>query len=737
MFYLENLAQKPHPMGSLEHDRVRDYLFAELAKMGVSPEVQRTTGVTPRYQVAGSVENIVARLKGSSGATDALMLAAHYDSVPAGPGAADDGAGVASLLETLRALRSGPLLKNDVIFLLTDGEEDGLLGASAFMAEHPSARDVRVALNFEARGNAGVSQMFETSAQNGRLVQILAESTPHPRGSSLSYEIYKYMPNDTDMTVFKNFGVAGLNFAFIGHWEAYHTPLDNPPQLDRGSLQQHGNYALSLTRSLGKADLAQLRAPDAVYFAVPGGWFVNYSRARMWHFLIAGVLLFIGMALYASGAEQLGARALLFGFLANLGLIIVVVAAGYGFARGITWLHLHRLPDGDFAQSAPYMLSFVALLFALWIALRRLLRKKLSSPSLILGAALIFFLLAAASAKWLSGGSYLFVWPLFAMFPGLIFASSDEDFPSALAVLGLCAFSLPAIVIFVPLVTGSYEAFGLTSIGAPGLAATLALFFMALAPALNVARAVVPVVALVVALFFFADGANITHYSAQHPKPSMVAYALDADTGKALWASSAARVDDWTAQFVGSQPSRGRLQGFFPDWFTFAFLQHEAVPLPLQPPDAKMLENSAASGTRTLRLKITSPRHARSLSMDAPENEILEASVNGKKLGQPSEARFSWLIAVGALTAIGKHLEQSSAPQSNPVGKWLLDYVNVPPEGIDLSLTVRGAGPLKLRISDRSLGLPEIPGKAFPSRPADAMPRHAGDQTMVRRNFVF
>jgi acetylornithine deacetylase/succinyl-diaminopimelate desuccinylase-like protein len=135
--HLNTFATEPHPIGSAEHDRVRDYLISQLTNLGVSPTIQRTIGVTPRYQAAGTVENIVARLKGLSGATDAVALVAHYDSVAAGPGAGDDGAGVAALLETLRALRAGLPLRNDIIFLLTDGEEEGLLGASAFIAEHP------------------------------------------------------------------------------------------------------------------------------------------------------------------------------------------------------------------------------------------------------------------------------------------------------------------------------------------------------------------------------------------------------------------------------------------------------------------------------------------------------------------------------------------------------------------------------------------------------------------------
>jgi hypothetical protein len=325
LVYLNAFATAPHPIGSAEHDRVRDYLVSQLTGLGLAPEVQRATGVTPRYEVAGTVENIVGRLKGTSGAPDAVALVAHYDSVPAGPGAGDDGAGVAALLETLRALRAGPPLRNDILFVITDGEEDGLLGASAFVAENASAKDVRVVVNFEARGNAGESQMFETSVGNGRLVQIFAQAAPHPSGSSLTYEIYKHMPNDTDMTVFKKAGAAGLNFAFIGHWEAYHTPLDNPQMLDRGSLQQHGESALSLARSLGNTDLTQLEDRDSVYFSLPGSLFVHYSSRFLWPLvLLSGVLLF-GAIFYANGAWQTSLLSIFGSFFIHIVLLLVLL----------------------------------------------------------------------------------------------------------------------------------------------------------------------------------------------------------------------------------------------------------------------------------------------------------------------------------------------------------------------------------------------------------------------------
>ena len=87
------IAQRPHPIGTAEHDRVRDYLLAQLRMLGLQPEVQNTTGVGTRSADAGRVQNILARMPGRQSGGPAIFLVAHYDSVEAGPGAADDGAG--------------------------------------------------------------------------------------------------------------------------------------------------------------------------------------------------------------------------------------------------------------------------------------------------------------------------------------------------------------------------------------------------------------------------------------------------------------------------------------------------------------------------------------------------------------------------------------------------------------------------------------------------------------------
>jgi hypothetical protein len=280
---LRAFAQKPHPVGSAEHDRVRDYILAELARQGLTPQLESGHAELSRghFHASADVRNILARLPGTAN-TRPIMLAAHYDSSTRGPGASDDGHGVAVQLETLRALRAGPPLRNDVIFLITDGEERGMLGAVLFMREHPWRNEPAVTLNFEARGTAGSAMMFETSANNAWLVRGLAAAVPQADATSAAYEIYRRMPNNTDLSIFKEGGLAGMNFAFIEHPEFYHTAGDTVEHLDPVSMQEQGRYALSLVRWFGNRDLSHYDSGDAIYFATPFTPLIVYPASWAW-----------------------------------------------------------------------------------------------------------------------------------------------------------------------------------------------------------------------------------------------------------------------------------------------------------------------------------------------------------------------------------------------------------------------------------------------------------------------
>src|SRR5207253_4086346 len=138
------------------------------------------------------IENILAT-QAHDAAASHVILAAHYDSVPAGPGVSDDGTGVATLLEIARAVRQEHFA-HPVTFLVDDGEESGLLGAEAFAADPELARTAGFVINLEARGTSGPAFLFETSRNNRWMLADLARALPRPIGSSFFVTIYDLLP---------------------------------------------------------------------------------------------------------------------------------------------------------------------------------------------------------------------------------------------------------------------------------------------------------------------------------------------------------------------------------------------------------------------------------------------------------------------------------------------------------------------------------------------------------------
>jgi len=152
---LQVIAKERHPFYSPANAVVREYLIGKLKEMGLEVEVQNAAGVSGLGVYGRAVNNIIGRRAGRESGGKALMLCAHYDSHSAGPGASDDGAGVAAVLEAVRVVMHEGGLRNDLIVLISDGEEGGLFGAKAFVRANPLASSVALVLNFEARGTSG------------------------------------------------------------------------------------------------------------------------------------------------------------------------------------------------------------------------------------------------------------------------------------------------------------------------------------------------------------------------------------------------------------------------------------------------------------------------------------------------------------------------------------------------------------------------------------------------------
>jgi hypothetical protein len=256
---------------------------------------------------------------------------AHLDSVPAGPGAGDDSSGVATVLEIIRALKAAPLkARHPVIALFTDGEEAGLLGSAAFVEDARWRDRAGIVINVEARGSKGQSLLFQTSPGEAALVDLYARHVPRAATSSLYGEIYKFLPNDTDLTPFLGAGIAGYNFSFLGDVAHYHTALDTVANLDPRSLQSSGDAVLALTRALAAQDFGTLKSGNAIYLDVMGAWLPRLDAhwALPLSLLALAVIALVGSRLAPTGAGLLmppvflvGAVALGFGLKALAGLI--------------------------------------------------------------------------------------------------------------------------------------------------------------------------------------------------------------------------------------------------------------------------------------------------------------------------------------------------------------------------------------------------------------------------------
>jgi len=443
--HLPHIARAPHPVNSAEHNQVRDYLLATLGLMGFNPEVQKTTEINKRNGIPGP-ENIVCRLKGST-QQKAVLLAAHYDSVAAGPGASDDGVAVAALLEGAAVLKSLPQLKRDVIFLFTDGEEKGLLGAKAFVSEHPWRQDVGVVLNFEARGTSGPSIMFETSAKNDWLIRNFKHAVSHPVANSLSYEIYKRLPNDTDFTIFRRAGMSGLNFAFIQGLSDYHTSRDSLQNVDVGSMQHHGDYLVELARQFGNVTADDPRRADAVYFDVLGRTFVSYTSG-MAYFLLGLTTMVVTVALYLGfmrGSLSAG-RCVAGVVLMFIGVTVTVVSAG-----ALSWILIAtKMPAvymGLRYQAGWYVSAFSVVGLLCGTAFYLAVSRRLGSENLAAGSLLGWLALTIAVSIYVPGGSYLLLWPLLFSALGWVVVFAGKQIPANTRKIILALSVAPAIVL--------------------------------------------------------------------------------------------------------------------------------------------------------------------------------------------------------------------------------------------------------------------------------------------------
>jgi hypothetical protein len=444
--YLEEIAKEPHPIGSLENKKVRDYLVQTLRAEGLEAEVQ--TGYVksswkPSYVRMAYVENVVATLKGTDPNAKKVVIACHYDSVMEGPGAADDGYAVACAIETVKLLKKENR-KSDLILLITDGEEYGLFGAQLY-ASKTDLSEIGIMLNYEARGNEGPGIAFEWSDNNAWLVDELSKAYKRPIANSLSYEVYKRMSNGSDFTIFKRKAVPGINHAFIDGFSYYHHPQDNLQNISKESIQHTGENMYLAAKHFTNYEFKEEKKRNASFFNFYG-FFVNYGAdLDLIFFTLAMLLAVLIMTLYKR-RDLTSTKGSLISLLGIFGTLLLSSGACFG----LTFLLKKIYPQyatfyaNHYYNHEWYLLAGIGLTFVICWLLGRILIKKYGSENLGVAILLLLTFLSLGLYIEAQSATYLMMYPLATISAGLLLQSKfqSEEKPWIGFTIGIITLSV-------------------------------------------------------------------------------------------------------------------------------------------------------------------------------------------------------------------------------------------------------------------------------------------------------
>lgn len=670
--------QKPHPTGSAEAEAVRGRILAELSRMGVYARTQigfscyddQRWGILP----CATVTNIVAGISPGSGKDVVLM--AHSDSVAAGPGAGDDSSGVAILLETIRALKARGIDgkgEHPVVAVFTDGEEGGLLGANLLMKDPLRRAKTGVVINVEARGNRGPSYLFQTSAGNGPLIDLYAKSARRYATSSLYGEIYKYMPNDTDLSPVLAAGIPGYNFAFIGGAAQYHTPLDRRENLDPRSIQQQGDSVLALADALSHADYDTLKGDDAVYLDILALWLPRLPRVWALTLAVAG---FFVIAL-AGFLTRRGRRDLPQPLLAALMPVLLLAGSvGMGFGLHALAVWISGEPDPSFAHPLLLRLSLAFGVFALALLTAR--RAGAIACWLWMSG------LGVAAAIWAPGVTPYFLFPSLVAAP-LLLATVRGGRAAALIIAALAA-----LVVWIGLNAGTEAVMGLKM--HPAFTVSAAFGLLAVLPLLRTAKTWgwSAAACLLLALGLAAASGLQPPFSEKAPQRLNLRYVEE--EGRAWWL---------------------------------------ADPVPHLPPSLRAAARFSDQPTRLLERGYTAP--AGKAQFPAPAALVrrdgdrvslnLNAAGDGVTLLVPDEAKLR------SMTLNDTRVKTS--------GKALAIFCGTPDCGsAHMVLELGAPTAVELTLVARRRGLPPEGAKLVQARPATAVPSQAGDATLLTTTLM-
>ena len=680
----------PHPIGTAAHDLVRDRIIAELRRLGYQTSLQQTFSCNA-YATCAPVANVLAWLPGDARA-DTLMLSAHYDSVAAGPGASDDGIGFGTVLEVARAVRHNRF-RNTILFLITDGEEDGLLGAEAFVADPQRSRGVAAAINIDNRGTSGRSYLFETSRHNRWLLPLITRSLPRPSASSFFFNLYELLPNDTDLTVFKRAGIAGINFACMGKVTHYHSPLDDIRHVTPATVQDHGEHVLAMTRALANTDLRQATDEDAVFFDVMSTAMLWWPQSwTTWIAIVALAVLLFGAAIQVR-TEETSAGAVTAGVASFFLSLIAAAITG----AVVAWIgSLRALAAVWVAQPGPIVAAMWLIGLSMAIICATPLYTRASFDGLFIGHGFCWVAMSIVLAAILPGGAYL------ALVPSIAFAlcmllRSTLDLSAAACVM---ITSIVTAMLWFPITLAFYDLIGRPSLGVIATAVALIATTFTPAVAANSAMRRASVAAMnVTVVVCVGMQLLLPAYNPESPRAIDVEY-VD-DNGNPVWL-----VDGVTPQLRAVAHFLLAPRDMFP-WApsrVHAF-SAPAPRLPIPAPELSVVSDDRQPHGRHLMLQVRSARGAERISLIFHTPDLLFVRVNGVRLPQ-QPPKFRSILAAGWHSVSVRGAQQAQVEimlrRDQPIDAIASDTTfDLPPEAVPI-----------VRARDDSIAVPTGTGDA-------------------------
>ena len=617
------ISKQPHYVGSKSHEFVATYLQKELNKLGLETSIQEGYTLSDWGNLVKS-KNILARIKGTTN-SKALLLLSHYDSAPHSysHGASDDASGVATILESVRAfLNIKKPHKNDIIILFSDAEELGLNGAALFVTQHPWAKEVGLVLNFEARGSSGPSYMLmETNKGNAGMVKEFASAgAAYPVSNSLMYSIYKMLPNDTDLTVFREqANIQGYNFAFIDDHFNYHTAQDDINHLNKNTLAHQGTYLMPLLKYFSNADLNSTKATgDYVYFTIPNT-FISYPFDWVLPMAVIAFVFFIFLIFLGIAKRILSFREIIKGFVPFLGSVATTGLITFFGWKALLQLYpqYNDLLNGFTYNGHAYIAAFVLLAIAISFAFYQLFSAKKITMNHYVAPLFFWIIINGFLAFSLQGAGFLIIPVYFGLFAFGLFIITQKSSK----VLNLI-FSIPALLIIAPFIQMFPIGLGLKVLF--GSAILTALTFSLLLPVFGAfaKKGMWSLVFFILSVGFFAKAHSESGYEKGKAKSNSLLYIYNANTNNAIWATYDTNLDSWTKGYLGENPKNSKtlnetpLYSKYNSGFTYAA---EAPKKELQKPTIEFLEDRIVSNQRYLKIRISPNRNVNRYDIFANE----------------------------------------------------------------------------------------------------------------------